>query len=52
MRLVVLVILIGFPIALVIACAFELTPEGTRAGFSDAPRSSTRVRLDIESAES
>src|SRR5437867_5823466 len=29
-RLVVLLIVIGFPIALVIACAFELTPEGIK----------------------
>jgi hypothetical protein len=29
-RLVVLVIIIGFPIALVIAWAFELTPEGLK----------------------
>src|SRR5213595_64704 len=29
-RLVVLVIVIGFPIALVIAWAFELTPEGLK----------------------
>src|SRR2546423_14548701 len=29
-RLVVLAIVIGFPIALVIAWAFELTPEGLR----------------------
>src|SRR5437588_3450915 len=29
-RLVVLAIVIGFPIALVIACAFELTPEGVK----------------------
>ena len=29
-RLVVLLIIIGFPIALVIAWAFELTPEGLK----------------------
>jgi len=29
-RLVVLVIVIGFPIALIIAWAFELTPEGLK----------------------
>src|SRR5205809_7231610 len=29
-RLIVLVIVVGFPIALVIAWAFELTPEGIR----------------------
>src|SRR6187399_1597404 len=29
-RLVVLVVIIGFPIALVVAWAFELTPEGLR----------------------
>jgi hypothetical protein len=30
-RLVVLAIVVGFPIALVIAWAFELTPEGNQA---------------------
>src|SRR5213082_1649108 len=30
LRLIVLVIVIGFPIALVIAWAFELTPEGLK----------------------
>jgi hypothetical protein len=36
-RLVVLVIIIGFPIALVIAWAFELTPEGLkRTDVADA----------------
>src|SRR6266508_6578209 len=35
-RLVVLVIIIGFPIALIIAWAFELTPEGLkRTEFAD-----------------
>src|SRR5438045_9740482 len=29
-RLIVLVIVVGFPIALVIAWAFEMTPEGIR----------------------
>lgn len=36
-RLVVLVILIGFPIALVIAWAFELTPEGIKRTEEVAP---------------
>src|SRR5215472_3928337 len=35
-RLVVLIIAIGFPIALIVAWAFELTPEGLkRTEFSD-----------------
>jgi hypothetical protein len=35
-RLVVLVIIVGFPIALIIAWAFELTPEGLkRTEFAD-----------------
>ena len=42
-RLVVLLIIIGFPIALVIAWAFELTPEGLKrteiADAAPAPRS-------------
>ncbi|PYJ72710.1 MAG: hypothetical protein DME75_03865 [Verrucomicrobia bacterium] len=35
-RLVVLLLIIGFPIALIIAWAFELTPEGLkRTEFAD-----------------
>jgi len=43
-RLVVLVIIIGFPIALVIAWAFELTPEGIKRTESDiaGPRAPRR----------
>src|SRR5437867_2027119 len=42
-RLVVLVIIIGFPVALIIAWAFELTPEGLkRAETADAERSAGR----------
>jgi hypothetical protein len=37
-RLVVLLIAIGFPIALIIACAFELTPEGIKRTEDVAPR--------------
>src|SRR3982074_1775456 len=45
-RLVVLLIVIGFPIALVIAWAFELTPEGLkRTEVADAaPRPRSRSR--------
>jgi TolB-like protein/Tfp pilus assembly protein PilF len=48
-RLVVLVIIIGFPIALVIAWAFELTPEGLkRTEFADElPTKSLRSRVWI-----
>ncbi len=45
-RLVVLAIVIGFPIALVIAWAFELTPEGikrTEIGAATPPRSGGRM---------
>src|SRR2546421_12943699 len=46
-RLVVLLIVIGFPIALVIAWAFELTPEGLKrtevADAAPAPRSRSRA---------
>src|SRR5438445_9458585 len=39
-RLVVLVIVIGFPVALIIAWAFELTPEGLkRTETADAEHS-------------
>lgn len=42
-RLVVLATIVGFPIALVIAWAFELTPEGlTRTAAADAGPSSSR----------
>ena len=36
-RLVILLVAIGFPIALVIAWAFELTPEGLKRTESDEP---------------
>jgi TolB-like protein len=46
-RLVVLVIMVGFPIALIIAWAFELTPEGLkRTEFADKlPKKSSRNRV-------
>src|SRR5438874_818597 len=44
-RLVVLVIIIGFPVALIIAWAFELTPEGLkRTETADAEHSAGRSR--------
>jgi len=44
-RLVVLVIIIGFPVALIIAWAFELTPEGLkRTETADAEHSVGRSR--------
>ena len=44
-RLVVLVIIIGFPVALIIAWAFELTPEGLkRTETADAEYSAARSR--------
>ncbi len=48
-RLVIMLIVIGFPIALVIAWAFELTPEGLkRTEFADElPTKSTRSRAWI-----
>src|SRR5713101_5005461 len=48
-RLVVLLLVIGFPIALVIAWAFELTPEGLkRTEFADElPKKSARGRAWI-----
>lgn len=43
MRLVVVLVLLGFPIALVLAWAFELTPEGIRRSTpSDRPASRAR----------
>src|SRR5215475_11272165 len=42
-RLVVLIIAIGFPIALILAWAFELTPEGVkRTGAADAAQQRSR----------
>src|SRR5467141_1143315 len=50
-RLVVLLIIIGFPIALVIAWAFELTPEGLMrtevADAAPAPRSRSRAWIYV-----
>src|ERR1700731_3251018 len=46
-RLVIALVAIGFPIALVIAWAFELTPEGLKrtevADAAPAPRSRSRA---------
>jgi TolB-like protein len=49
-RLVIMLIVIGFPIALVIAWAFELTPEGLkRTEVADVlPKKSARSRAWIE----
>src|SRR5438552_13210965 len=48
-RLVVLLLILGFPIALIIAWAFELTPEGLkRTEFADElPKKSARSRTWI-----
>ena len=50
-RFVVLLIIIGFPIALVIAWAFELTPEGLKrtevADAAPAPRSRSRAWIYV-----
>jgi TolB-like protein len=43
-RLIVLAIVIGFPIALVIAWAFELTPEGLKRTEDVDPATQTRTR--------
>src|SRR5712672_4070017 len=48
-RLVVLLLVIGFPVALILAWAFELTPEGIkRAEFADElPKKLARSRAWI-----
>src|SRR6266700_3201341 len=48
-RLVIMLIVIGFPIAIVIAWAFELTPEGLkRTEFADElPKKASRTRAWI-----
>jgi TolB-like protein/tetratricopeptide (TPR) repeat protein len=43
-RLVVLLLIIGFPIALILAWAFELTPEGIKRTEHVAPNESIRHR--------
>jgi Predicted integral membrane protein len=43
-RLVVLAIIVGFPIALVIAWAFELTPEGIKRTEDVDPATQTRTK--------
>src|SRR5437016_8983231 len=44
LRLIVLAIIIGFPIALVIAWAFELTPEGIKRTEDVDPATQTRTK--------
>lgn len=50
-RLVVLLIIVGFPIALVIAWAFELTPEGIErtedVDLADQPRTKSRAWIYV-----
>src|SRR5438132_6062823 len=48
-RLIVLVIIVGFPIALIIAWAFELTPEGLKRTevADELPKKSSRNRAWI-----
>jgi adenylate cyclase len=43
-RLVVLLLIIGFPIALILAWAFELTPEGIKRTDVVSPEQSNRAR--------
>jgi serine/threonine-protein kinase len=43
-RLVVLLLLIGFPVALILAWAFELTPEGIKRTDEVSPEQSNRGR--------
>ncbi len=51
-RFVVLLIIIGFPIALILAWAFELTPEGLkRTEFADElPKKPSRNRVWLDHA--
>jgi TolB-like protein/Tfp pilus assembly protein PilF len=46
LRLVILLLLVGFPIALILAWAFDITPQGIRA-TSDTPAPRTRRRRNI-----
>ena len=48
-RLVVILLIIGFPVALILAWAFELTPEGIkRVEDVGVSKSSTRSNLSKE----
>src|SRR6266581_5669191 len=42
LRLVIMLLLIGFPIALILAWAFDVTPQGIRATPAVAPRKQVR----------
>ncbi|MBA2271903.1 MAG: hypothetical protein H0W20_15105, partial [Chthoniobacterales bacterium] len=48
-RLVVLLLALGFPIALVLAWAFELTPQGIQltTGAAGEPRPKSRMRRGL-----
>src|SRR6476659_6773861 len=46
LRLVILLLLVGFPISLILAWAFDITPQGIRA-TSDTPAPRTRRRRNI-----
>jgi TolB-like protein/Flp pilus assembly protein TadD len=46
-RLVVLLLIIGFPVALILAWAFELTPEGIRRESADTAQAHSRSRVWI-----
>ena len=46
LRLVILLLLVGFPISLILAWAFDITPQGIRA-TSDTPAPRTRRRRNV-----
>jgi H+/Cl- antiporter ClcA len=43
-RLVILLLLLGFPVALILAWAFELTPEGIKRAEEAAPNERFTIR--------
>src|SRR5712675_3787828 len=47
LRLIVFAIIIGFPIALVVAWAFELTPEGLKRTEEADPGAQTRTKPHV-----
>ena len=53
-RLVVLLLILGFPLVLILSCAFELTPEGIKResemdpSKSIAPRTGRRIVGDFQ----
>ncbi|MGI9290955.1 MAG: tetratricopeptide repeat protein [Gammaproteobacteria bacterium] len=46
MKMIITILILGFPIAMVMAWAYEMTPEGLRRDDGDAPSPSSTSKLD------